>query len=116
MSRTYEDGSFMDIIVPVTSRGSFFCRSAMGLRLERRAGLSPADYGAFGLGDDFWRDDEDIAVFESDACSCEQRLQFVREIVAEMNLRQSRQAKQAYTRTDKTESASRMSGNGTFGP
>src|SRR6266851_1860212 len=71
-----------------------------GLRLERRPNRGQPDYGAFGLGDNFLRDDEDVAVFERDACFAGSVCYLSGEIVAEMNLRQSRQAKQAYARTD----------------
>ena len=80
--------------------GIFLLPLRDGLRLERRADCRQPDYGAFGLGDNFLRDDEDIAVFESDACFASSVCNLSGEILAEMNLRQSRQAKQAYTRTD----------------
>src|SRR6266851_2041914 len=71
-----------------------------GLRLERWPDCGQPDYGAFGLGNNFLRDNEDVSVFESDACFACSVCYLSGEIVAEANLRQSGQAKQAYARAD----------------
>src|SRR6267154_3027116 len=70
-----------------------------GLRLERRPDCRQPDYSAFGFGNNFLRDDEDVAVFERDARFACSVCYLSGEIVAEANLRQSGQTKQAYTRT-----------------
>ena len=71
-----------------------------GLRLERGPNCGEPDYGAFGLGNNFLRDDEDVAVFESDARFAGGVSYLSSEIVAELNLRQTGQAKQLYATTD----------------
>src|SRR5258708_29077508 len=86
-----------------------------GLRLERRPDCRQPDYSAFGLGNNFLRDDEDVSVFESDACFACSVCYLSREIVAELNLRQSGQTKQAYTRTDSGRVRRRRAGTGAFG-
>src|SRR5258708_3670563 len=80
--------------------GIFLLPLRDGLRLERGPDCGQPDYGAFGLGNNFLRDDEDVAVFESDACFAGGVSYLSGEIVAELNLRQSRQAKQSYATTD----------------
>ena len=95
--------------------GIFLLPLCDGLRLERWPDCGQPDYGAFGLGNNLLRDDQDVSVFESDACFASSVCNLSGEIVAEMNLRQSRQAKQAYTRTDNGRVRRRRAGTGTFG-
>ena len=62
--------------------------------LRRRAdGREPHDR-TFGLGDNFLRDDEDVSVFERDACFARGGCNLSGQIVAQLNLRQSGQANQ----------------------
>ena len=71
-----------------------------GLCLRRRLDGRQPDRCAFSLRNNLLRDDQDVAVFETYACFAGSIRYLLGQIVATLNLRQSGQAKQAYTRMD----------------
>src|SRR5258708_33604658 len=95
--------------------GIFLLPLRDGLRLERWPDCGQPDYGAFGLGNNFLRDDEDVSGFETDARSAGSVYYLSGKIVAMLNLRQPGHAEQLHTGKESANKPRRWAGTGAFG-